>query len=358
MDFLWPGFFALLGIIPILIGVYIWMLRRRRVAVRYSSLTLVREALPKQSWLRRHLPFILLMVGLASLIVAVTRPITVTAVPSDQTTVILAMDVSRSMCSTDIPPNRLEAAKTAAEAFVQQQESKTQIGIVAFSGFAELIQIPTRDQEVLLTAIDGLVTGRRTAIGSAILRSLDAISEIDKNVAPSSDRQPGITVAPVPDGAYVPDIIILLTDGANNAGPEPVDAAMEAAVRGVRVYTIGFGTPEGGEFPRCSSNYMGNEPFFGGNQFGGGFGGGGGFGPPGGFRRGIDEETLKQVAAITGGSYHSAESAGELHEVFQNLPTYLIFKHEVSEISVIFTAAGAFLASLAILLGLVWRPLP
>jgi len=171
----------------------------------------------------------------------------------------------------------------------------------------------------------------------------------------------------VPRGAYAPDIIVLLTDGVSNTGPQPVDAAQQAADRGVRVYTIGFGTANGSGFPPCRSQFMGNEPGdnqrFGGGpggpggQFGGG--GGGGFGGPGGggFRRGIDEATLKQVADMTGGTYYSAESAGELQNVFQNLPTYLIMKHETSEVSFIFAAVGALLAALAIILSQLWQPL-
>ena len=206
-----------------------------------------------------------------------------------------------------------------------------------------------------------MATGRRTAIGSGILKALDAIAEIDSAVAPSvtsSSRGPEPT--PVPHGAYAPDIIVLLTDGVSNAGPTPVDAAQQAADRGVRVYAIGFGTANGSSFPRCGAQFLGREPgdnqrFGGGGGFGGGFGGGQ-FGG-GGFRRGIDEDTLKQVADMTGGTYYTAESADELNNVFQNLPTYLITKHETSEVSVIFTALGALLAALAIGLSLLWQPL-
>src|SRR5262245_27866646 len=241
MDLLWPGCLLLLGLLPLMIAAYIWMLRRRRrFAVRYSSLALVREALPRQSRLRRHLPFALFLLGLASLVIALARPVAIVSVPTGQTTIILAMDVSRSMCSTDIQPSRLEAAEAAALSFIQRQKSTTQIGIVAFSSFGEVIQPPTTDSEALQAAVENLTTGRRTAIGSGILKSLDAIAEIDKSVAPSvTDTSRGVAPTPVPKGAYAPDIIVLLTDGANNAGPEPADAAQQAADRGVRVYTTG-----------------------------------------------------------------------------------------------------------------------
>jgi Ca-activated chloride channel family protein len=361
MDLLWPGFLFLFLLIPLIVALYIWMLRRRRLAVRYSSLSLLREALPRQSRLRRHhIPFILMLLGLASLIFALGRPVMVVSVPTDQTTVLLSIDVSRSMCSTDILPSRIEAAQAAALSFIKKENASRLIGIVAFSGFAEEIQAPTTDKGALQAAIESLTTGRRTAIGSGILKALDAIAEVDENVPPSVD-DPALEPPPVAKGAYAPDIIVLLTDGVSNTGPLPLDAAQQAADRGVRVYTIGFGTANGSNFPNCGQQFIGGEPFFGGGggRSGGGGGGfgGGGFGG-GGFRRGIDEETLKQIAALTGGTYYSAESADELQHVFQDLPTSLIVKHETTEISVVFTALGALLAALAILLALLWHPLP
>jgi Ca-activated chloride channel family protein len=357
MDLLSPGFLLLLALLPALVAIRVWTLRRRRSGLRYSSLSLVRDALPSTSRIRRHLPFALFVVALASLVVAMGRPVNIVSVPAGQTTVILAMDVSRSMCATDIPPNRLLAAEAAAAAFIERQRSTTQIGIVAFAGFAEIVQSPTTDQEVLLDVVESLTTGRRTAIGSAILESLDAIAEIDESVAPSEsdDSPPGDAPAPVPNGAYAPAIVVLLTDGANNAGPEPVEAAQQAAARGVRVYTIGFGTENpGATRPSCRLQLIGREPAD--SPESGTFQGGGGGG--GNFRRAIDEPTLMAIADATGGTYFPAESADELNDVFQNLPTSLIMKHEVMEISVAFAALGALLVALAILLGQAWRPLP
>lgn len=352
MDVLWPGSLLLLGLIPLLVAVYVWLRRRRRrFTVRYSSLSLVREALPRYSRWRRHLPFALFLLALTSLVLAMGRPVAIAAVPTSQATIILALDVSRSMCSTDIPPNRLLAAEAAALKFVESQKASTRIGIVAFAGFAELITTPTTDPEILADAIESLTTGRRTAIGSGILEAIDAIAEIDGTVAPSTrDLAPADQPTPVPRGAYAPSIIVLLTDGASNAGPLPTDAAQQAADRGIRVYTIGFGTEAGGAM-QCGPQ-SGGYDLYGGN-FGSNFGGGGG-----GFRRGIDEDTLKEVSAITGAEYYAAESADELQEVFQNLPTSLITRHEVTEISVLFAALGALLAVLAIALAMVWHPLP
>ena len=339
MSFLWPGLLLLLLLVPAFIAVYIWMLRRRRVGLRFSSLTLVRAALPRYSRLRRHLPFALFVLGLTSLIVAVGRPVRMVSVPSGQATIILALDVSGSMRQVDILPSRLDAAKTAAMSFVQRQKSSTLIGIAAFAGYAELVQRPTSNQEALLSAIESLTTARGTAIGSGILESLDAIAEIDRNVAPSvADPFAPDQPPPVPKGAYVPHIIVLLTDGVATTGPLPVEAAQQAVDRGVRVYTIGFGTEQG-------SSQFGGGPQFGGGQFGGRF------------RRGIDEATLKQIADMTGGTYYTASSAGELLDVFQDLPTSLITKTEVMEISVLFTAIGVLLAVIATGLSMLWHPL-
>lgn len=162
----------------------------------------------------------------------------------------------------------------------------------------------------------------------AILKSLDVIAEIDKDVAPivsnlAASEQP----TPVPKSAYVADIIVLLTDGVNNAGPSPVAAAQQAVDRGVRIYTIGFGMANGASSSSGSSTEK-------------------------------DETTLKQVAAMTGGEYYSATSVEELEHVFQQLPTYLITKHKTTEISVAFAAIGTFLATVAIGLSLRWHALP
>jgi Ca-activated chloride channel homolog len=356
MDLLAPTALLLLAIVPLLVIARMLLLRRRKPALRYSSLALVREAVGGSSFIRRHLPFTLFTLGIASLVVALARPVQIVSVPAGRTTIILAMDVSRSMCATDIPPNRLLAAETAAASFIDRQTSTTQIGIVAFAGFAEVVQTPTTDQEVLLDVVESLTTGRRTAIGSAILESLDAIADVDDSVAPLPAGDVSSEEAPptLPRGAYAPAIIVLLTDGASNAGPLPVEAAAEAAARGIRIYTIGFGTDDpNSERPPCGLQMVGNEPN---DPFG--FGGFGGGGAGAGFRRAIDEKTLQSVADATGGTYYPAESADQLHTVFENLPTNLITKHEIMEISVLFVALGTVLVALAIMLGQAWRPLP
>jgi Ca-activated chloride channel family protein len=343
MELLWPGLLNLLWLIPVLIIAYVWILRRRKpFAVRYSSLSLVHAALGKQSHWRRHIPFALFLLAMSSLIMAVSRPVSTVTVPSSNATIILAIDVSRSMCSTDILPSRIEAAKAAALKFVEDQNGNTQIGVVAFAGFAVLVQPPTRDQALLETAIKNLTTARRTAIGEGIVMSLDAISEIDDNVvSPYSGLEP----VPLPEGEFTPAIIVLLTDGVNTTGTHPLLAAQMSVDRGVRVYTIGFGTDHNNSIPNCGFQVEGDP--FGGQFFGGG----------GGPRREIDEETLKQVADLTGGSYHLAESADQLKDVFQNLPTQLMTVTETTEISVMFVVIGAMLVTLAIALSIIWHPL-
>jgi Ca-activated chloride channel family protein len=286
------------------------------------------------------------LIGLASLVIALSRPMARVIVPSGQATIVLAMDISGSMCSTDIAPNRLMAAEEAALSFIRSRPPNTQIGIVVFAGFAEIIQPATTDQDALERAIRSLSTARRTAIGSGILKSLDAIAEVDESIPPSDiGSSSASAVTPVQPGTYAPHIVVLLTDGASNAGPWPLDAAQQAVDRGIRVYTIGFGTEQGAPFAFCDAPFQGN--FFGGGSFGGG----------GGFRRGIDEETLIQIADMTDGEYYSATSANELEEVFRSLPISLNTKQESMEISVWFAALGAMLAGAAILFSMLWNPL-
>jgi Ca-activated chloride channel family protein len=239
---------------------------------------------------------------------------------------------------------------------VEGLSSRTQVGIVAFSGFAAVVQAPTTDRGALVGAIRSLTTGRRTAVGLGILTSIDAIAEADPAVAEADfPGRPGVPPEPVVDGAYVPAIVVLLTDGASNRGIDPLDAAQQAADRGVRVYTIGYGTAQGAEMlAACRQRFIGREPNAGQAPGLGGGGGGGG----GTLRRGIDEEALKAVADITGGAYYPAESADQLTAVFDELPTTLITDHEVVEVSVGFVGLGLVLAGSALLLGRAWRPLP
>lgn len=347
MEFVWSQLLYLFALIPLFILVYILILRRRKpYAVRYSSLSLIRAALPKQSQWKRHFPFVLFLLAMSSLIMAMARPISTVALPADNATIILAIDVSRSMCSTDITPNRLEAAKEAALQFIYAQDADTQIGIVVFAGFAAIAQPPTTNRNLLIATIQNITTARRTAIGDGILMSINAISEIDDSVISPYANVPSV---PLPAGEYVPAIIVLLTDGVTTTGVDPLIAAQMAKDRGIRVYTIGFGTTNNSSPMNCNPYAPQLEEPFGGPFFGGGGGGN--------FRREIDEETLKQVSALTGGTYHLAESSTELQEVFDNLPTQVFTVTETTEISVFFALIAAAFIVLAIVLSLLWNPL-
>ena len=368
MNFVWPLFLLLLLLIPLLIALYIWILRRKRkFAVRYSSLSLIREALPKHAQWRQHLPFALFLVSAACLIIALARPRAAVELPLSRTTIILAIDVSRSMCATDVEPNRLTVAQEAALAFIEEQADDTRIGIVAFAGFAEIVVPPTNDKEALNQAIENFTTSIGTAIGSATLQSIDAIAAINDAVA-----QSGVDLSSVSDGSpnevgfYQPDIIVVLTDGANSRGPQPLDAAQQAADRLLRVYTIGFGSTEPEQMV-CTPQQLGGDSFsgsFGGGGFaGGGFGdqnNGGGSGSFGGFRRFLllDEPTLQGMAELTGGTYYRAEDAEQLFDVFVNLPNEIVLQKEMREISVFFAMIGSFFVVSAIAFSLAWRRFP
>jgi Ca-activated chloride channel family protein len=358
MTLIWPWYLAFFLAIPIIIGIYIWILRhKRKFAVRFPSISVIQEAIPRRSRWRQHLPFAFFLIGTASLITAMARPAVTTEVPLSRTTIILALDVSRSMCATDVDPNRLTVAQQAMLRFIEDQVTGTQIGIVAFARLAEIIVPPTQDKDVLRMAVANLTTSLGTAIGSATLKSIDAISEINPDVPPSGvnlrDENQGTDIE---DPTFQPDIIVLLTDGANTHGPLPLDVAQNAADRQVRVYTIGFGTTELSEMV-CTQEQLGIDAI--GNDFGSGFfrgfGGGGR-----NFRQYLllDEPTLRGVADITGGLYFRAESADQLYDIFLDLPAQLILQEEKLEVSVLFTAFGFMFILLAIALSLLWNRFP
>jgi len=236
------------------------------------------------------------------------------------------------------------------------------MGLVVFSGFAELTVPPTTDRKALVEAIDGLTTGHGTAIGSAMLKGLDAIAEANPNVAPVGDApetEPpatGSTPSTPPANGFVPDIIVLLTDGANNRGIEPLDAVPYAVERHVRVYPIGFGTANPSP-PSCTREQMGGDVF----DAGGFGGGGGGFGGGFGGRRGFlvaDEPTLKEVAKQTGGTYHGAKDSDQLSKVFADLPKEVATQKQPTEITWMLAALGALLAAGAVAASMRWSPYP
>jgi Ca-activated chloride channel family protein len=350
MSFDWPWALLSLLLIPIVAGVT-WLLRRRRrrAAVRVTSIALVRTALSGRTRWTRLIPTLLLMLGFATLGVGAARPQATVPVASDSTTIMLAMDVSQSMCSTDVDPNRITVAQQAAIAFIRSQAGGAKIGLVAFAGVAGVQVPPTTDADKLIDAINNFSTARGTAIGSAILTSIDGIAAVDPTVAPS-----GVDVESAQRSGYAADVIVVLTDGANTQGVEPALAAGAAAVRGVRVFTIGFGTTTPTRMA-CTGQQAGG---WAGGPGGGGFGGGG----YGGGNRGrspliIDEQALQDVAKTTGGQYYRAESADQLQKALSDLPSHVTVVKKHVDIASWFAGAGGLLVVIALGLSLWWNRL-
>ncbi len=304
------------------------------------------------------MPFVLFLLALASIVIAVARPVTTLGASSNQSTVMLALDVSLSMCASDIFPNRLAAAKTAAESFIGNQKKDTLIGIVPFAGLAELSLSPTRDRESAVDAVDSLTVGRSTAIGSAIVRSIDAIAEANESVASARqyiDRSGQGPISQLESNQQA-DIIVLLTDGSSNRGVPPDRAALAAVERGIPVYTIGFGTDRGSPL-ECTSQQLGGldiSDLLGRRSSG--------FGPGSStaqsFQVELDEDTLKEVAELTDAEYYKAESVNELQSVFEDIPANLVKSEVRTEITVIFAGIGGLIALVAVALSIRWRPLP
>ena len=353
MSFSWPWALLALLVIPLVFAVW-WLSRRRRrrAVVRVTSIALVRTAVPGRSRWRRRIPAALLTLGLAVLALGAARPQATVPVPSSSATIMLALDVSGSMCSTDVKPNRITAAEQAASAFIKSQTGGPRIGLVAFAGTAVVLVPPTADTKQLLSALGGLTTSFGTAIGEGIVTSLDAIAQVDPSVTPT-----GATVSH-PRTGYADDVIVVLTDGSNNRGVDPQTAAKEAAGRGVRVFTIGYGTDNPAPLA-CSSDQFGG---FG----GGGFGGGGSFGGgPGGAGNPFDADygALRQISRTTGGMFYRAQDAGQLATALARLPAAFTIVRKHIDIASWFAAGGGLLIAAAVALSLWWnrtqrRPAP
>ena len=329
MGFHWPEALWLLLAAPLLAGAYIVILRRKkRSVVRYSSLGLVREAMAGRAW-RQHLPPALLLLGLVGALLAVARPNAVVTLPSQQRTIVLAIDVSLSMRAADVQPSRLGAAQAAARKFVQEQPPDVRMGIVSFAGTAALVQQPTSNREDLVAAIDRLQLDRQTAIGSGIVVSLATLfpdEGIDLAAMVLDRRTLRRPAKPAPVASNPHAAIILLTDGRRTTGPDPLEAARMAADRGIRVFTVGFGTAAGAMAP-----VEGYSIFM---MF--------------------DEETLKAIADLTGAEYFHATTADELHKVYERLGSKLVLQRERTEITVLFAAVATLLIAAAAALSLAW----
>src|SRR5215813_1108285 len=340
MTFLWPEMLWLLLVVPALVAGYFYLLRRKKdAALRYASLSIVKEAMGVGHRFRRHIPPLLFLIALIVMILAIARPAAVVTLPSQHQTIILAMDVSGSMRATDVQPNRISAAQAAAKAFVAEQPSSVRIGVVSFAATAAVVQTPTQNHEDIMAAIDRFQLQRGTAIGSGIIVSLatifpeagiDVSSLIYGRNAPrgvpldqmGKPEKPAFR--PVAPGSYTSAAIILLTDGQRTTGPDSLDAARMAAERGVRVFTVGFGTTSG--------ETIGFEGWS--------------------MRVRLDEETLKAIAHLTRGEYFYAGTAMDLKKVYQSLNTKLVLEKKNMEISALFSAAAAVIALVSAALSL------
>jgi Ca-activated chloride channel homolog len=347
MSFSWPWALLALLVIPLVCAVW-WLtrLRRRRAVVRVTSIALVRAAVPGRSRWRRRIPAALLMFGLVVLAVGAARPQATVPVASSSATIMLAMDVSGSMCSTDVKPNRITAAERAATAFIKSQTGGPRIGLVAFASTAAVLVPPTADTNQLLTALGSLTTSFGTAIGEGILTSLDAIAQVDHSVAPT-----GATVSRSRGAGYADDVIVVLTDGSNNRGIDPQTAAKEAADRGVRVSTIGYGTDTPAPLA-CSSAQFGGFGGAGGSG-GGGFGAGGRTGEGNPFD--ADYGALMQISRTTGGTFYRAQDADQLSKALAKLPAAFTVVRKHLDIASWFAAGGGLLIAAAVALSLWWN---
>jgi Ca-activated chloride channel family protein len=302
---------------------------------------MVKEALGAGQTLRRHIPPLLFLVALTTMILAIARPAAVVTLPTQHRTIILAMDVSGSMRATDVQPTRLAASQAAAKAFVADQPSNVRIGVVSFAGTAAVVQMPTQNRDDIVAAIDRFQLQRATAIGSGIIVSLatlfpDAGIDVSSLLYGRNTRR-GLPLdqsnnsekpafKPVPPGSYSSAAIILLTDGQRTTGPDSLEAAKMAADRGVRIFTVGFGT-KGGET-------IGFEGWS--------------------MRVRLDEETLKAIASVTRGEYFYAGTANDLKKVYESLNARFLLEKKDMEISALFAAAAAVTALVSGVLSLLW----
>jgi Ca-activated chloride channel family protein len=338
MTFVWPTLLWLLVLVPLLVVLYIWLMRRRKKStLQFASLSLVKQALGKGPGWRRHVPPALLLLAVTTLLVAAARPSAVLTLPLQEETIILAMDVSGSMRATDVLPDRITAAQNAAKAFLNELPRSVRVGVVSFAGTAAVVQPPTTNHEDIIAAIDRFQLQRGTAIGSGIVLSLATIfpdAGIDLSQVTGQRNMPLALGEkpkqqddrPVAPGSYNSAAIILLTDGQRTTGPDPLDAAKMAADRGVRIYSVGIGTKDG--------ETIGFEGWS--------------------MRVRLDEDTLKNVANITRAEYFYAGTAADLTKVYQSLSSRMVVEKKETEMSALFAAAGALLVVLAAGLSVWW----
>lgn len=339
MTFFWPSMLWSLALLPLLVLLYVWLLkRRRRSTVRLASVQVAKLALGSGPGWRRHVPPLLMLLALAALLAATARPAATITLPLAERTIMLAMDVSGSMRAEDIKPNRLAASQEAAKKFVRLLPRAVKIGVVSFAGTAAVVQAPTTSHDDVIAAIDRFQLQRATATGSGIILSLATLFPdhgIEIQHVTGQRNFPGKPIGqpeekpkftPVAPGSYQSAAIIMLTDGQRTTGPDPIDAAKMAAERGVRVYTVGMGTTQG--------EIIGFEGWS--------------------MRVRLDEETLKNIALMTHGEYFYAGTAEDLKKVYEGLSSRMVVERKETEVTAFFAAVGALLAIAAAGLSVWW----
>jgi Ca-activated chloride channel family protein len=309
MNFLSPlWLLALIPVLALAVAYVVVQRRRRRYAVRFASLPMLDRVVPQRPGWRRHVPATLVLVALLSLGLAVARPELSLRVPYDRATVVVAIDVSGSMAATDVPPNRLEAAKAAAVAFVDELPDTVNVGVVSFAGSSAVVSAPSTDHAQAQTQIAALDIGRGgTAIGEAVFSSVDQVQRMAAEAA----------------GEEMPARVVLLSDGESTSGRSPDQGAAAALDAAVPVSTIAYGTPEG-------------------------------IIPGSGSRVPIDEEALRQLAETTGGTAYTADSGEELREVYADIGSSIGWRTEQREVTPYLAALGLLMAVGAGALSLRW----
>lgn len=342
MYFLAPEFLWLWPVVPGLVLLYLWLLgRKKKLALRYASLAIVKEAIGTGPSWRRHLPPALLLLGIGLALLAAARPLAVITLPSANATIMLAIDVSLSMRVTDVKPNRMVAAQEAAKTFLKELPRHIKVGIVTFAGTAQLVQAPTLNREELVAAVDRFQMQRGTAVGSAIVVTLATLfpdegidlSEMIYGSAPrgkSLDEKAGPAkkeFVPVKAGSYESAAVILLTDGRRTTGVDTQVAAKMAANHGVRVYAVGLGTVDG-----TLPGYDGSWSIY----------------------LKLDEPSLRAVAQTTEAEYYYAGDADALKKVYQKLSARVQVERKETELSALLALAAAILSITAAALSLLW----
>jgi Ca-activated chloride channel family protein len=324
MSFASPELLLGLLLVPIALIGYLFVQRRRsRYAVRFTNVDLLSNLVPRSPGWRRHLPPVLYLAAISALAIGLARPSMVLAVPREEATIMLTMDVSRSMRATDVDPNRLTAAQQAATDFVDRLPEQFRIGLVAFSTEARLVVEPTTDRAEIREALASLRADGGTAMGDAIDLALDASGAVpEATPTPEASAEPEPSAEPDPSASPEADAVpvvaeVVLSDGANSTGTlEPIEAAQRAADLGVPIYTIALGTNEGTVDVPNPLGMLESMPV-----------------PP-------DPETLATIAEMTGGRFFEAPTAEELTAIYESLGSKVGYVEEEQEVTQLFAAAG------------------